>query len=221
MNRYLGQGQFSLVPHPGRLFTPGVVILLVGIVGGWALSVLAGPGVTDLLALRASDLLHGRPWQVLTYWLVDGSATSVVLNSMAVLLVGSAVERQWKTRSLLTCWLVTSTVTGLIWTLVVLICGRNYQGMGAAAGVFGLLAALGLLHRGKRLLFPPMDAAVAAWMLIGIGVVLSLSNPISLIWVLGAAVAYIYIRIVWSIQRISIPGRGHSDHRPGRFVDLD
>ncbi len=208
----------SYLPAAGQLFTPGVVTVLACMLAGYILSVLAGPAVINILALTPSDLLRGRVWQVLTYWLVDGSGVSVGLNCIAVLLIGSAIERQWKARSLLALWMVTCVVTGLIWALVGLLCGRDYQGMTAAAGSFGLLAAFGLLFRGQRLLFPPTDVAVATWILIGIGVVLSLANPITLIWVLGAPVAYGYIQLIWRRARRSSPGGGY---RPGRFVDLD
>jgi len=217
-----------ILPTPQQLFTPGVVAILISMFAGFLLTSFAGQFAMDFLALNPQKVIHGMVWQVVTYWIVEQRPLGLVLNGLLVLTIGSAIERHWRTASFLALWLVTCLVTGLIWVLVCLVGGTSYIGIGAASGCFGLFGALGLLFRGQRFYFflATIEARVLALILIGIGVVLSVLNPISLIWVLGALVASVYIKLVWKgAEGTRGPkaraAAGARDYRPGRFVDVD
>ncbi|MBP8304344.1 MAG: rhomboid family intramembrane serine protease [Phycisphaerae bacterium] len=214
----------EVLPTPKQLFTPGVVAILIAMFAGLVLSSFAGPFVQEWLALNPQKVIHGMVWQLATYWIVHTCPWTFVLNGLIVLTVGSAVERHWRTRSFLALWMVTCLVTGLVWVLVCLAGAGRYLGAGSAAGCFGLFGALGLLFRGQRFYFflTTVEARVLAWILIGIGAVFCLFPPINLIWVLGALVAFVYIKLVWrGAQRARTPRARQTDYRPGSFVDVD
>jgi hypothetical protein len=108
--------------------------------------------------------------------------------------------------------------------LVNLILGLNYLGIGTGACAYGLIAAFGLLFRRRRFFafFWTVEAQYLALVLIGIGIVVGIARPITWIWVGGAGVAYIYIKLLWSgtskgprIRKRSVQNRQSS------FVDLD
>jgi len=214
-----------ILPTPQQLFTPGVTAILIILLAGYLVGALAGAWALDVLALSPPKVLHGMLWQLVTYWMVQVSPLALVLQGLIVLTFGSAIERQWRSSSFLVLWLVTCVVCGLIWVMVYLIGGAPYTGWGASSGCFGLIGAFGLLFRGQRLFFflTTIEARVLALILIGIGVVLSLyPQPIGLVWVLGALVSFVYIKLLWlGRSRTTGPGPSGSSYRPNRFVDVD
>jgi len=214
-----------ILPTPQQLFTPGVVAILVSMFAGFLVANLAGGFSMDVLALNPQMVVRGRIWQLVTYWLVQGSPWGLVLNGLVVLTFGSAIERQWRTSSMLTLWLVTCVVTGLIWVAACLIGGAPYIGAGAASGSFGLIAAFGLVFRGQRYLFnflTTIEAQLLAWIMIGVGAVFCLFPAINLIWVLGALVAFVYIKLVWKgASKTRASRSAGTSYRPSHFVDVD
>jgi hypothetical protein len=96
--------------------------------------------------------------------------------------------------------------------------------MGAAACSYGFISTLGLLFRGRRffIFFATIEAQYLALILVVIGIIMNITRPINLIWVLGALVAYVYVKARWSMASKG-PSRGVSEkhRRPGRFVDID
>jgi len=218
-----GQAQISL-PSPRSFFTPAVTAILILFVAFFILNRLDADWAMAWLALNPSKVLQGYVWQVVTYWMIHDTATSLVLDGSVILVLGSALERQWRSRSFVTLWLVTCGVCGLIWVVVNRIGHLSYVGTGSSAGCFGLIGAFGLLFRGQRFFFflATVKAQTLAWILIGLGFVASLSMPIGLIWVLGAAVSFLYIKLLWKAGARSAGLRlGQAPYRPGRFVDID
>ncbi|HSW02863.1 MAG TPA: rhomboid family intramembrane serine protease [Sedimentisphaerales bacterium] len=211
-----------VLPSPKRLLTPGVVGILALSVAGYLLSVLGPPSFAGALGLSADGVLHGRIWQLLTYPFVCGSVLNQTIDCLVVLFVGSAVEREWRTASFLWLWAVVSVVCGCLWVLVSLIVGGNYLGMELAACSYGLIATMGLLYRDTRFLvfFTTVEAQHLAVGLIVMGILLNLVNPMGLIWVAGAAVAYLYVKAKW---RHAAPRQSCPTSRGGRgpFVELD
>jgi membrane associated rhomboid family serine protease len=220
-----GQGLAKVVfPSLRSFFTPAVTVILILFVVFLILNWLATEWVVAWLALHPSKVLHGCAWQVLTYWMIPTSPMSLLLEGSVILMVGSAVERQWKSWSFVALWLVTCSLCGLIWVLVNAIGRLSYVGTGASAGCFGLIGAFGLLFRGQRFFFflGMVKAQTLAWILIGLGVLASLPMPIGLIWVLGAAVSFLYIKLLWKAGARSAGRRsGQSPYQPGRFVDIE
>jgi membrane associated rhomboid family serine protease len=212
-----------LLPSPQKLLTPGVIVLLSLMVAGFLGLALASQAVGIALALSPYGVLHAKIWQLLTYPFLNGPV-GLICNGMIVLFVGSAIEREWRTASFLLLWLVVTITCGLLWILLNLLAGYSLAGAGANVGGYGLIATFGLLFRGQRFfaLFGTIEAQHIAIGLVVIGVILSLPDPITLVWVAGALVAYVYVKARWSLQaRPSVrPGPQRSGGK-GQFVDID
>jgi membrane associated rhomboid family serine protease len=210
------------IPSPRKLFTPAVTTILILLVAGFAL-ISYVPGFTlSYLALSLGGLSQGRIWQLVTYPFFDLCSTTLVFDGLLVLFIGSTIEREWRTGAFILLWLIVSVICGLIWIAVSAIFGRNYIGIGSASCAYGLIAVFGLLYRKKRFLalFWALEAQYIALGLVVIGIVLGIRQPITWIWVSGALVAYLYVKIRW---RAASSGRNAPTGRytPGSFVDID
>lgn len=211
-------------PSPSKLFTPAVTTILILMIAGWAVISYAPVFTANWLAVSSQGLLRGRIWQLVTYSFINGCSGNLVFNGLMVLFIGSTIEREWRTRSFVALWLVVSVTCGVIWFLVSLVGGWNYVGIGTGACGYGIIGTFGLLFRRKRFLalFWSVEAQYIAWLLIGIGLVLGIARPISWIWVAGALVAYIYVKLRWRIQSNSMYNRPAAvEGRRDGFVDVD
>ena len=211
-------------PSPRRLFTPGVTVILVLSIVGFLICVLAPEMAGRVLGLSPGGIRRGMVWQFVTYPFANDSPMSLVFNGMMILFVGSAIERQWRTGSFLVLWLVVSVACGLLWVAVGFVAGRDMVGMGSVACAYGFIATMGLLHRGQHffVFFATVEAQHLALILIAIGIVLSITQPINLIWIAGALVAYVYVKAHWSHARKGLRlSRGRQTEDRGRFVDID
>jgi membrane associated rhomboid family serine protease len=210
-------------PPPSKLFTPVVTVILIALVLGFAVAIYAPEFTISFLAISSQGMFRGRIWQFITYPLVNPSVCSLVFNGLAILFIGSAIEREWRSRSFLALWLVVSVACGLIWVLVGLILGQNLAGLGAAACGYGIIATFGILYRGKRFyfFFATIEAQYLAIILIVIGLVVSIAQPFNLIWVAGAGVAYLYVMWRMQIKRGRLKGDSLGSRGPSGFVDID
>jgi len=218
-----GQTQITF-PSPTKLFTPGVTAIIVLLIAGMLLSTFAPGFRTRFLALSAQNVLHGRIWQLVTYPFASGSPMNLIFSGLMVLFAGSAVEREWRTKSFILLWLVVSVGCGLLWVIVNLLVGRNFIGMGASGCTYGLIATMGLLFRGRRffMFIATIEARYLVLILIAIGILMNIATPINLVWISGALVAYVYIKLRWrmaSQSHRSIPSV--EQRRPSDFVDVD
>ena len=210
------------IPSPSKLFTPAVTVILISLVIGFAMIHYAGGFVFNQLALSLPGILHGKIWQLVTYPFFDACSWTLIFDCLLVLFIGSAIEREWRTGSFVLLWLVVSVVCGLIWIGISAVVGRNYIGLGAAPCAFGIIAVFGLLYRRKRFLtlFWALEAQHLAWILIIIGIVLGIPQPITWIWVSGALVGYLYVKFRWRISSGRRIGPSEQS-RPRGFVDID
>jgi membrane associated rhomboid family serine protease len=211
-------------PSPTKLFTPGVVIILVLLVTGVLLFTFAPGFTTGVLAIGPRNVLRGRIWQLVTYPFISDSPMNLIFSGLMVLFVGSLIEREWKTVSFLLLWLVVSVGCGLLWVVVNLIFGTNLVGMGTAACTYGLLAAMGLLFRGRKffIFFTTIESQYLIIGLIAIGILMNIATPINLVWISGALVGYLYIKLRWRLASKSpksISPEGQT--RSSGFVDID
>jgi membrane associated rhomboid family serine protease len=210
-------------PSPEKLLTPGVVVILSLAVAGYIGLVLAPDAVFGALALNPQGVVHGRIWQLVTYPFVNG-ACSLICNGLVILFIGSAIEREWRTASFLWLWLTVSVCCGILWVLGNLLKGGSAVGFGANACTYGLIATMGVLFRGRRyfVLFATLEAQHIAIGLIAIGIIISLPQPITLAWVAGALVAYLYVKARWSLgARASMRPAPRRSGGKGQFVDID
>lgn len=217
------QIQISL-PSPAKLFTPGVIILLILLIAGWVLSAAAPDFTAGVLAISVSGVLHGKVWQLVTYPFAGDLLVNIFFDGLMIIFAGSSIEREWRTASFLLLWIVISIVCGLLWVAVNLAIGSNYIGFGALGCIYGLIAVMGLLFRDRRffLFFIVIEAKYLVLILIAIGVIVNISMPINLIWISGALVGYLYVKLRWSLASRS-PTRKQAvkQSRGNNFVDID
>ena len=211
------------LPSPVKFFTPAVTAILILMIVGFALLVHAPEFTLSVLALNPSGVLTGRVWQLISYSLVN-TPCNLAFNGLAVLFFGSAVEREWRTRSFLLLWVVTSAVCGVIWMMVSFLLGKDLVGFSTAPAVYGIVAAFGMLFYGKKLIiiFWTIEAHVLALILIGVGVIMGIANPLMWIWVAGAGVAYVYIKLVWRARKSrATKAYGSKSSKSKGFVEVD
>jgi membrane associated rhomboid family serine protease len=210
------------IPSPRKLFTPAVVTALLFLITGFSVIYYAPEFTFKYMALSVGGIMSGKIWQLVTYPFFESCSWNLIFDSLLILFIGSSIEREWRTGSFVLLWLVVSIACGLVWLAVSALLGRNYIGFGSASCAYGIIAVFGLLYRKKRFLafFWAMEAQYIAWGLIAIGIVLGIRQPMGWIWVSGALVAYLYVKMRWraisSGGSIS-PGR----YTPGGFVDID
>lgn len=219
----LGYARYEM-PTPEKIFTP-VVTTLIGLsVAGFVLTLLAQDFVASWLALNPYFVIRGRVWQLLTYPFVGNNALFLILDTVVMLVLGSAVEREWRSRALLGLWLVVTILCAVLWILVSLLTGTSSIITGMGAGAFGMVGAFGLLFRERRFLWflVAVNAQTLALILIAVGIIFCLPTPIALVQILGAPIAYGYVHLLWWLgsRDESVVSKG-SDYRPGGFVDID
>lgn len=221
---YHGHQRQMAFSSPTKLFTPGVITILVLLIAGILLSTFAPGFTTGFFAVSARNVLHGRIWQLITYPFVSSSPMNLIFSGLLVLFVGSSIEREWKTASFLMLWLVISATCGFLWVIVNLVTGNNFIGMGASGCTYGLIAAMGLLFRGRRffMLFAIVEAKYMVFILMAIGILMNIAKPINLVWIFGALVAYIYIKLRWSMASKSSRNVSYTEQSQANgFVDID
>lgn len=221
MTDYQQQVQFQL-PSPTKLLTPAVTTILIFLVVGFSLIVYARDFTFNILALSKSGIFSGKIWQLLTYSLINGGC-GLVGNGLIILFFGSLIERQWRTRYLVTLLFTVCITCGLFWTLISLVLGKDIAGFGSASLAYGLIGAFGLLFRKQRFWFFlwTLEAQTIAWIMIVIGLVGGIAWPMLWVWVSGALVAYLYIKVWWKIQNRPQSYASSSNTQMNGFVDID
>ena len=212
-----------VLPRAQDIFKPATCLFVTLMIIGYVLTLWLPNIVVPWLALSVHGMANARIWQLITYPFVGSCTLVKVFDILFVLLLGSAVEREWRTRSYLILWLVVSVATGLLWLLASLLFMRGAVGTQAVACVMGIVAAFGLLFRKRTYFFwfAVLEAQTIAWILIGVEILLCLPVPINLVWVLGALIAYLYIRFLWQREQ------NNRYHHPAQgiissgFVDID
>jgi len=220
--------QMIALPTPERIFTPAVTVMTILIIVGFALARYAQGFVMNYLALNPQNVLRGMVWQLVSYSFINSCAWNMIFNGVVLLFIGSAIEREWKTKSFVLLWLVVTVACGVIWMMVNLFLratrGQMFLGMGTDAFVFGIIGTFGLLFRNKRywVYFATVKAQHLALIFIGMGLVLGIAQPIIWIWVLGALVAYVYVKLRWRLASEHAAGSAYVARREqGGFVDID
>jgi membrane associated rhomboid family serine protease len=223
MDTVNGQMQ-TVFPPPAKLFTPAVTAILVLLIAGILLSAFAFHFAADFIGLSAKNVLGGRIWQLVTYPFASCSTINSIFSGLVVLFVGSMIEARWRTISFLLLWLVITVVCGLIWVGVNLLTGNNYIGMGASSCSYGLIATMGLLFRDRKffVLFGAIESRYLVLILIAAGILMNIATPINLIYILGAPVAYLYVKLCFKITLKGGKIINPLEQRRGRgFVDID
>lgn len=218
-----------IMPSPSKLFTPAVTTFLILMVIGCILAWHLNAFTSNNLAVTGESVIKGKIWQVITYSFVDPFVWNLIFNMIIVLFMGSSIEREWGTKSFLMLWFVTGISCALIWIFFSLATGRIDVGSGAYSCVFGIIATFGLLYRHTRMWFYffTLEAQYIAMILIAVGVILCIPQPIALIWVIGALIGYLYVKLRWRMAaprggsfKPNTSNKGKSTVSKG-FIDID
>ena len=219
---YLTEKTQITFPSPTKIFTPTITTIIVLIIIGFALVVHATNFTYNNLALITGNVFQGKIWVIFTYPFINGNPWNLIFGGFIILFMGSSIEREWGAKSFIFLWLVLSVICGLIWIIISLVFNKDFIGTGSSPCVYGIIATFGILYRGTRLWFYffTLEAQYIAMILIGVGAVISIAQPMLFIWVLGALVAYIYVkmRLRPDVPRAISPQ--DSDDYEG-FVDID
>ncbi|MBV6423552.1 MAG: Rhomboid protease GlpG [Steroidobacteraceae bacterium] len=116
-----------------------------------------------------------RPWQLVSYAFLHGSAAHIFFNMFAVYMFGSELERFWGARRYLFLYLSSIVFAGIAQLIVAGLRGGDYPTVGASGGVFGLLLVYAVLFPRRRLMliFPPIP--MPAWLFVTLYGVLELT----------------------------------------------
>ena len=210
------------IQPPAAYFSRGSVTFILLMIAGYVLFCLAPGFAQGQLELNPGAVLQGRVWQLATYLFVDENIGSLVMSCFCVLLIGSALEREWRTRSFVALWFIVGISCALIWMAVSLavqlVSNMGLpRGYSAAGAVYGLLGAFGLAFRRRRS-FLGMETQYVVLILVALGLLLGITNMITWIWVAGAGVGYLYLKLIWRL-RDGVTSGGQSVVRE-RFKDL-
>lgn len=222
MPNYDSRVQFAFASQ--HIFTPAVCGTCIAMVLLHLACYLFPEWVVSNLALSGAALSHGKIWTLATYSLVNPQAIALIMNCSVVLFIGSAVEREWRVPAWIVLWIVTAIICGLLYLAASAILHINLTLQGSGACAFGLIGAYGVLFRHNQsfLLFGNLKAHHAALLLIAVGILICLPQPISLISVAGSGVAYGYVKLLWLINRRTSASSFHPNtKKPGAFVDVD
>lgn len=218
-----------VMPSPTKLFTPAVTTFLVLLIIGFTLSYYLREFTSNNLALSGEYVIKGKIWQIITYSFISPNILSLLFGLTILLFIGSSIEREWGTKSFLMLWFVTGIVCAIIWILFSLVTGNILVGAGSDPCAYGIIATFGILYRHTRMwsFFFTIEAQFIAIFLIAIGLILSIPQPINLIWVSGALVAYIYVKLRWRMAsprggsfKPNTSNKGKSTVSKG-FIDID
>lgn len=126
-------------------------------------------------ALSNEGLSHGFIWQFLTFQFLHLGPTHFILNMVGLFFIGRALEPMLDSKQFLALYLGSGIIGGVFQSLLGLMIPSVFgvQVVGASAGVFGLLAAIGTLERDLEFLaffVLPIRAKYLAWF----GVIVSL-----------------------------------------------
>ena len=193
---------------------------------------------TDLLGLfglvPARVIGQGAVWQFVTYAFLHGDVTHLVLNLLMLALLGGEIERALGgARKFLGFFTFCVVFAGVLYVLAQsLFVGGVYTPMiGASGGIFGLLAAYGLLFGDRMILLMfvfPMRARNAIWIFAGIELLSLLFSPTgglsSLAHLAGMGAGFLYLWVgAWQKARsrlasMGVLGRNRKKKRSSRHL---
>jgi membrane associated rhomboid family serine protease len=104
---------------------------------------------------------------------------------------------------------VVGIVCGLLWIGVSFIVPLFTNallpaGMTASGCAYGIVGAFGVLFYRRRFwfFFWTIEAQQFAWLVVAIGLVIGIAWPPMWVWVAGAGVAYLYLKLTWGARDI-------------------
>ena len=154
-------------------FTPWVKKIVIACVGIYFLQVVLGafwPEVASYLiafgALIPVAVLHGWIWQLVTYSFLHASVGHVLINMLMLWMFGAQQEQDWGSKKFLEFYLF-CVVGAALTTIAVAYWPTSVSHVatptiGASGGVYGILAAFGLLYGDREIFMFPLPFMMKA-----------------------------------------------------------
>ena len=193
--------------------TPGVRWLLALFAGVYLMAIIGRwLHVFDLyswLTLSGLKFWDGQVWRLVTYALLPFGILDLIMNCLALVVLGGRLERFWSRGELWLYCVVTTAGAGSV--KVLLQPGSPLPLTGAAPMMFGLLMAWAFMRGGERLVMEPFGG-VSVWQLVlvaaGISllvVLLTAGLVIALVMASGGLTGFLYLWLQhkWLMSRAS------------------
>ena len=149
------------------LLTPGVRMLLCLLVAAYLAAIIGNLvyafNLSDWLALSGAKFWKGQLWRLVTYALLPAGIMDLVMNCLALVMLGEMLERHWSRTQLWLYCLVAVAGAGV--TMVLLQFVTSTAVTGAAPMIFGLLVAWGFLS-GREIINVPVFGEITVWKLV-------------------------------------------------------
>ena len=133
------------------------------------------------LALWPIPSYEFRPWQLLTYAFLHGNTMHLVVNMLALLSFGPALERGWGRQKFIACYALAAAFGGALQALM----SDGRPVVGASAALFGLFAAY-VIGKPKARIITLFPWPLPAWVLLVAYLVLS-GLALAFDWLHGVA----------------------------------
>ncbi len=154
-------------------FTPWVKRIIIACVAIYFLQVVlraTAPTLEDYLvalgALRPNEVIHGWIWQLVTYSLLHASVMHVLLNMLMLWMFGAQEEMDWGPRKFIEYYLFCIVGAALTTMAVAYSPIPGVSPMtttiGASGGVYGILAAFGMLYGDREIFMFPLPFMMKA-----------------------------------------------------------
>jgi len=132
--------------------------------------ITAGGWMDDLFAVRASDVMDGRAYQLLTYSWLHGNVWHLIFNMVGLYFFGKEMLRTLGKNSFLFLYMLGGLSGGLLWVLFNI--NSSAPMVGASGAVLALVAAFATLYPRSEVYILPIPIPIQArWMAIGYAVV--------------------------------------------------
>ena len=194
------------------VITNAAIFLLIAILRVTASGSALAEALIDGTILVPSRVLHGQVWRLVTYGFMNFGLLYILFGLLALWMFGSEFESRWGTSVFVQFYFF--CVVGAALTAIAVAYGfhaRHLLGMtpdvsanGLNGGLYGVLAALGLLYGDREILMFPLPFTMRArymviiWLLIALYLSIS-SGPagIASIALLGGALfGFLWVKLV-------------------------
>lgn len=162
-------------------------------------------GIFAIGALTPTMVTHGAVWQLLTYSFLSGGIFQIAFDMLSLWFIGAYLESTYGTRWVTELYFI--SVVGAALTTVAVSYTHIFHmtpratTYGAAGGIFGLMAAFGVLMGDQKFLLFPLPISIRAKYLVMIYMLVALASVIQgpsgfiyLAYLGGALFGYIYVK---------------------------
>jgi membrane associated rhomboid family serine protease len=173
----------------------------------------------EYLALNPPDFLAKRRlWQAVTAMFLQGGVGWYLMMMALLWSFGTALSNAWRPGPFLLYYLACGAVASFCFYGASLLLGSPRPGLSAVGGLFGLMAAYGMMFGDRQVLLfflIPMKARTAVLVCFFALLLLMMAgcggNPAAFGYVGGALFGYLWLKLVWWWQKRA----GGHGRRPG------